>query len=173
MPRSRSLRSQITASVLAATTHSAYLSRRIGAEIPIIFSYVSRKLSSRIAAVFTVSAGLLLPAFLAGCTGGQTPRPMSLATGGVPKLGRQGIAKYHCGECHTIPGISGAHGVFGPPLVAIGRRTYIAGEFPNAPGTLIQWIMHASSMKPGTAMPNLNVPEQQARDIAAYLYTLQ
>lgn len=101
------------------------------------------------------------------------PRHISVATGGVPKLGRENIAKYHCGACHTIPGISGAHGVFGPPLTAIGRRTYIAGEFPNAPDTLVHWIMAPTSMKPGTAMPDLNIPEQQARNIAAYLYTLQ
>lgn len=124
-------------------------------------------------AALTFSAGLLLPALLSGCTGGQTPRSISVATGGVAKFGREGIAKYHCGECHTIPGITGAHGVFGPPLIAIGRRSYIAGEFPNDPATLIRWVMDAPAMKPGTAMPDLNVPEQQARDIAAYLYTLR
>lgn len=125
-------------------------------------------------AVSSFGVGLILAAaLLSGCTCGQMPRTISVATGGVPKLGREGIAKYRCGECHTIPGINGAHGVFGPPLTAVGRRSYIAGEFPNDPGALVHWIMNAPAMKPGTAMPDLNVPEQQARDIAAYLYMLQ
>ena len=110
---------------------------------------------------------------LSGCTGGQQPRRIAVATGGVPGVGRQVIAKYHCGECHTIPGIRGAHGVFGPPLNAMGRRTYIAGQIPNAPDNLVHWIMEPTSLKPQTAMPDLNIPEQQARDVAAYLYSLQ
>lgn len=119
-------------------------------------------------AIFSVAVILL-----AGCTGGQHPRRISVATGGVPNAGRQVIIKYRCGACHTIPGISGAHGVFGPPLNAMGRRTYIAGQIPNAPDNLVHWIMAPTSLKPETAMPDLNIPEQQARNVAAYLYTLQ
>jgi cytochrome c1 len=33
--------------------------------------------------------------------------------------------------------------------------------------------MDAPKMKPRTAMPDLGLSEQQARDVAAYLYTLQ
>lgn len=127
----------------------------------------------RIAGITLITSLFLAVTLLSGCTGGQTPRPMPVATGGVAKRGRLSIANYHCGACHTIPGIRGAHGVFGPPLNFMGRRTYIAGEFPNTPNTLAHWIMSPTSMKPGTAMPDLNVPQQQARDIAAYLYTLR
>ena len=45
--------------------------------------------------------------------------------------------------------------------------------FPNDPHHLVRWVMTPQEMKPGTAMPDLGLSEQQARDVAAYLYTLQ
>jgi len=49
----------------------------------------------------------------------------------------------------------------------------IAGELPNVPDNLVRWIMNPPAIEPGTAMPDLGLSKQQARDIAAYLYTLQ
>ena len=60
----------------------------------------------------------------------------------------------------------------GPPLDFFAERTYIGGELPNTPDTLVHWIMDAPSLIPATAMPRLGVSEADARDIAAYLYTL-
>jgi len=37
----------------------------------------------------------------------------------------------------------------------------------------VRWVITPQEMKPGTAMPDLGLSEQQARDVAAYLYTLQ
>jgi len=37
---------------------------------------------------------------------------------------------------------------------------------------MIRWIVIPQSMAPGNAMPNLGVSDGQARNIAAYLYTL-
>ncbi len=87
--------------------------------------------------------------------------------------GKQVIEQFRCGTCHTIPGIRGATGVFGPPLMEFGRRSYIAGNFPNSPGVLAQWIEEPQIMKPKTAMPTLGLNEGQARDAAAYLETLR
>ena len=53
------------------------------------------------------------------------------------------------------------------------KRTFIAGEVPNTPDFLVRWIEVPQAIEPGTAMPNLGVPEGDARDIAAYLYTLR
>jgi cytochrome c1 len=61
----------------------------------------------------------------------------------------------------------------GPPLTSFARRTYIAGEVPNTLEYLVRWIEMPQAIEPGTAMPNLGVTEDQARDIAAYLYTLR
>jgi len=110
---------------------------------------------------------------MSGCTGGQVVQGYPVATGGYARRGQQIMVQRHCGSCHTIPGIRNANGVFGPPLGSFGRRTYIAGNFPNAPNYLVRWIMSPTSMKPKTAMPDLGLSEQQARDVAAYLYTLR
>jgi cytochrome c len=80
---------------------------------------------------------------------------------------------FGCGSCHVIPGIKGADGKVGPPLTDFGERQIIAGEVANTPGNLIRWITDPQSIEPATAMPNLHVTEAQARDIAAYLYTLR
>ena len=109
-----------------------------------------------------------------GCVGGRTlEKPAVPSTGGDALLGSQIMVQEKCGSCHTIPGIRGANGVFGPPLTSFGRRSFIAGNFPNDPDDLVHWIMSPTSMKPKTAMPDLGLSEQQARDVGAYLYTLQ
>jgi cytochrome c1 len=72
-----------------------------------------------------------------------------------------------------IPGIDDAQGTVGPPLLYFGRRTFIAGEVANTSASLVQWIEAPQSIEAATAMPNLGVTESQARDIAAYLYTLR
>ncbi len=87
--------------------------------------------------------------------------------------GKAAMEIYGCGKCHTIPGIRGAKGVVGPPLESVARRTYIGGNFPNTPDTLMHWIMAPQAMKPKTAMPTLGLSEPQARDVVAYLETLQ
>jgi cytochrome c len=115
-----------------------------------------------------VAAGLI-----SGCKGSQTTHSYSVSTGGSADRGRATIVAYRCGECHTIPGVRGARGVFGPPLVSLSRRTYIGGNFPNTPDNLVHWVMSPQTMKPRTAMPELGLSEQQARDVAAYLYTLR
>lgn len=109
-----------------------------------------------------------------GCVGGRTlEKPPIPSTGGNALVGSQIMVQRKCGACHTIPGIRNANGVFGPPLTSFDRRSFIAGNFPNTPDNLVQWIMSPRSMKPKTAMPDLGLSEQQARDVGAYLYTLQ
>lgn len=49
----------------------------------------------------------------------------------------------------------------------------IAGELPNSPANLVRWIKDPKSVEPGTDMPDLGLTDQQARDVAAYLYTLR
>jgi cytochrome c len=87
--------------------------------------------------------------------------------------GRAAFASYGCGSCHEIPGIEGARGMVGPPLTHWSQRRIIAGEVPNDPERLITWITVPQSIEPGTAMPNLGVTDGDARDMAAYLYTLR
>jgi mono/diheme cytochrome c family protein len=84
--------------------------------------------------------------------------------------GRAALERYACGACHVIPGIRSAVGRVGPALDHYGQRPYVAGKFPNDTETLVSWIQNAPSMAPQTAMPAFAMSQQEARDIAAYLY---
>lgn len=114
---------------------------------------------------------------LAGaCNSSNNPTvavPYTVHTGGDPDRGSDLIEAYGCGACHTIPGVRGARGLVGPPLLWWSRRTFIAGELPNTPDNLVRWIRNPQQVEPRTAMPALGLSEQQARDVAAYLYTLR
>lgn len=86
--------------------------------------------------------------------------------------GRDALHQYACTACHRIPGTTGADVFVGPPLAGFARRELIAGTLANTPDNLAQWLLHTQQIKPGTAMPQLGVTPQDARDIAAYLATL-
>jgi cytochrome c len=49
----------------------------------------------------------------------------------------------------------------------------IGGVIANEPAKLIEWLQNAPKFSPETAMPRLDIPERQARDMAAYLRTLK
>jgi cytochrome c2 len=110
---------------------------------------------------------------LATCGPGALASPAKDVPGGDPYRGRAAIAKYGCGACHIIPGVAGAQGKVGPPLTGIAGRAVIAGRLPNTPESLIRWIRNPQAIEPGNVMPDLGVTEADARDIAAYLYTLR
>lgn len=120
------------------------------------------------AGILTIALGLAT----LGCNGGKATVPYVLSSGGDAHRGRELIQGYGCGACHMIPGIREANGLVGPPLWYLNRRTIIAGELPNSPANLALWIEHPRSVNPKTAMPDLGLDEQQARDIVAYLYSL-
>ena len=117
--------------------------------------------------------GALVSALLvAGCAD-PGPRSVTTVVGGDATRGAQAIGAYGCGSCHVIPGIDGATGTAAPPLTSFAARTSVAGEVANTPPQLVAWIMNPQAIEPGTAMPNLGVRARDARDIAAYLYTLR
>ncbi len=115
----------------------------------------------------------LLLASLAGCQGSGATRPYGVATGGYATQGRDAIQSRHCGACHDIPGVVGAHGVIGPPLASFSRRTFVAGLLPNSPENLVRWLREPQRVDPLTAMPTLGLDDAEARNVAAYLYTLR
>jgi len=112
-------------------------------------------------------------ALLFACVRTPSREPPPQVPGGDPGRGAELISSHGCGSCHVIPGIQDADGTVGPPLTDFSDRGYIAGELPNNGDNLIRWIMDPRDVEPGTAMPDLNLTESQARDIAAYLFTLR
>ena len=120
-------------------------------------------------------SGLLAAALIsaiAGCQARGAP-PRHGVPGGDVDHGRALIASLGCGNCHTVPGVRGARGSVGPPLAAFDRRDYIAGVLPNNLENLSAWIMTPQRILPGVVMPDMRVTAREARDIAAYLYTLR
>lgn len=89
------------------------------------------------------------------------------------RRGQRLLAEYGCGACHVIPGVTMARGLAGPPLTSYAYRSHVAGTMPNTPPNLVRWIRDPQAIEPRTAMPNLGVGEADARDMAAYLYTLK
>ena len=120
-------------------------------------------------------AASLLLAF-AACGGGMSESEQAAAEmtgGGNPARGRAAIERYGCGTCHTIPGVRGADALVGPPLSQVASRSYVGGVLTNSPENMIRWIRDPRAVDNLTAMPTLGVTDQDARDIASYLYTLK
>lgn len=121
-----------------------------------------------------VALAALLTAASSACGGGEAERAAAEMTGGgSPARGRTAIEHYGCASCHTIPGIRGADSLVGPPLTQVAGRSYIGGVLKNSPENMMRWIRDPQGVDHLTAMPNLGVSDQDARDIASYLYTLK
>ena len=108
---------------------------------------------------------------LSGCAREDTVVLPGVGSGSIAAA-RPAFHQYGCTACHSIPGIVGADTHVGPPLDGLAPRKYLAGSLPNTPANLVRWIRAPRSIAPGTAMPEVPVAEQDAIDMAAYLYTL-
>jgi mono/diheme cytochrome c family protein len=125
-------------------------------------------------------AGLLTLVFgcagLSACSVLKEERPNDkYVPDGDPSLGLAIIASgaHGCAGCHAIPGVVVARGVAGPSLGGFARRAFIAGQLPNQPEVLIQFLQDPPALVTGTGMPDVRLSLKDARDIAAYLYTLE
>ncbi|MGH8728919.1 MAG: c-type cytochrome [Burkholderiales bacterium] len=110
---------------------------------------------------------VLLTVFFAACGGERS----SFEKIGNAEQGRELLWQYGCGVCHEIPEVKGATGKVGPPLKNMAHQVYIAGVLPNTPENLVYWIRAPHKVDPLTAMPDLGVTGEQARDMVAYLYS--
>src|SRR3569832_185570 len=102
---------------------------------------------------------------------GRAGEYTTVLAGSAPRGAQQIVSN----GCRTSPPEAGnpqARGRVGPPLDFFAERSFIGGELPNTPDTLVRWIMDPPGQIPATAMPRMNVSERDARDIAAYLYSL-
>jgi cytochrome c len=117
---------------------------------------------------------MVLAVAIAACSAGDdheaTARKL---TGGDPAAGRRAIRFRGCGSCHVIPGAGDAVSQVGPSLAGLAVRKYLAGKLENTPPNLMRWITEPQTIIPGNVMPDMNVNQSEARDIAAYLYTLR
>jgi cytochrome c len=110
-----------------------------------------------------------------GCRGvGKASADTLQVPNGDPARGRAIVAggAYGCTGCHAIRGMGAPYGVVGPPLDGMASRAFIAGQLPNTPDVLVAFLQNPAALVPATAMPDVRLGLAQARDIAAYLYTL-
>ena len=114
--------------------------------------------------------GALFALIISACTS-QPPDVGLQVAGGDAARAPELIRQYGCSSCHVVPGVRAARGLVGPPRPDFQHRVYIAGAVPNTPANLIRWIRAPQAIQPGTAMPNTGVTDEDARHLAAYLYT--
>ena len=115
-------------------------------------------------------AMLLCAVLTSACGSQQAP---SRVDGGDPERGRLLTQQYQCAACHFIPEVQGTNGDAGPSLKYMGRLSYIAGSIPNQPDNMVRFLQNPPAVKPGTLMPALGISEQEARHMAAFMYTLK
>jgi cytochrome c len=111
-------------------------------------------------------------AAIAIAAGGAASAPQVAASHDAER-GRRLLTQYQCGSCHVIPGVAGADGRTAPTLAAFGRRSYIAGQWPNNGDALVRWIVAPRSVVPDATMPAMGAGEADAKDMAAYLRALR
>src|SRR5262249_22441007 len=76
-----------------------------------------------------------------------------------------------CVGCHTVEGVS--TGTVGPNLTHEGSKGDIAGVLPMNKDNLMKWLSNPPGVKPGTAMPNLGLNQQEQSDLADYVLSLK
>ncbi len=103
-------------------------------------------------------------------SGGNIGDPLWTVADGNHQQGPDLIIRYGCFSCHVINGIRRANGRVGPKLQDIKEQIYIGGVLANSPENMVEWIKNPLRFSAETAMPDLDVPDQDARDISAYLY---
>jgi cytochrome c oxidase subunit 2 len=77
-----------------------------------------------------------------------------------------------CVNCHTIAGYSS--GTVGPDLTHVGsRQTLAAGALLNNPANMARWVQDAQAVKPDCHMPAMELSDDEARAVAAFLEGLR
>ena len=94
-------------------------------------------------------------------------------TRGSVTAGEAAFQRLGCGACHTVRKLGGPPGAVGPSLAGIAARAEIAGHLANQPDNMILWLQHPQKVAPGNGMPDQGIGQRDARDLAAYLYTLR
>src|SRR4051812_24563353 len=124
-----------------------------------------------------VAVGLVLAAACApAAPTGADAKPAAAAATGDATNGKTLFQQKGCIACHTAQGVPGANGTIGPNLNGIGdtaKRPKLADGAANSPEHIREWIKDPQALKPGTMMPNLQLSDKEADDLAALLATLK
>jgi cytochrome c oxidase subunit 2 len=87
--------------------------------------------------------------------------------------GQQVFVSKACVMCHRIQGTE-AGGTVGPDLTHLASRAHLAaGTLPNTRGDLQAWIADPQGVKPGAAMPRVELSSDELNALVSYLETLR
>lgn len=119
-------------------------------------------------ALLAVAAAILTPELLDEQNRERMARAL---TRGEPRNAPVLLQRYGCVACHTISSLAGADGKVGPALDGLRARVFIGGQLNNTADNLVRFVTAPRTMVPGTAMPDTGIKPDEARDVAAYLYS--
>jgi cytochrome c oxidase subunit 2 len=106
--------------------------------------------------------------YTAWLQGQREPAPMPVQP--EARRGQDLFISNGCGACHTVRGTR-ADGTVGPDLTHIGSRLSLAaGTLPNDLESLVHWMAHTQTVKPGVHMPAFGMlPSEDLQALAIYL----
>jgi cytochrome c oxidase subunit 2 len=100
----------------------------------------------------------------------EAQNPPAPASGNAAE-GAKIFTQETCVNCHVI-GTTGK--AVGPNLTHVGsRNTLGSGILQNTPENMAKWLTNPQAVKPGVMMPNLQLTDQEVRDLTAYLESLK
>ncbi|WP_226841778.1 c-type cytochrome [Acidithiobacillus ferrooxidans] len=129
---------------------------------------MDRKTIRRFGLAAACAAFIVPPAFAQGMMGGpgmMPHMPMIAVQHSLPRQAPAAISRYSCMSCHAV-----AHGVVGPAF------EWVAWKYQKQPDALARvssFIEHGGTSTWGGMMPDLNVPDATARDIAQWILKLK
>src|SRR5260370_10387323 len=94
----------------------------------------------------------------------QVPDPHTLGPDAAGRGKQLFYSKYGCQSCH-IADYKTDKGYVGPALAGVGSRLN--------PAWMYRWLKDPNALRPGTIMPNMNLKDDQARDLTAFLMILK
>jgi len=94
-------------------------------------------------------------------------------TDNTAQHGKELFMSKTCVQCHAINGTE-ARARVAPDLTHLAdRKTIGSGVIENNLEGLTEWIMNPQQFKPGCYMPNMQISQSEAHDIAVYLESLK
>tara|TARA_R110002110_G_scaffold21107_2_gene84219 strand:+ start:225 stop:584 length:360 start_codon:yes stop_codon:yes gene_type:complete len=85
----------------------------------------------------------------------------------IPETGASLYVAKGCAACHRKNSSN-----ICPSLVNFAEKSLIAGKVPNTPENLRKWLKNPSSIKKGSAMPNLGLSDEEIELLIEYIQTL-
>jgi cytochrome c oxidase subunit 2 len=87
--------------------------------------------------------------------------------------GRRIFETTACINCHTVRGTA-ANGRFGPDLTHLmSRATLASGAAENTPANLRVWLKDPDTIKPGSLMPAMQLPDAELDAVVRYMLSLR